>query len=213
MCTRFLPVVLLSAALASVNAAAENRSTEKSGRRVATIAYQGRNRGAEQSDRVSRKIKLARNGSVSVSNISGDIIVTAGSGDEVSIEAVKHWRGDRGQLEDVRIDINEAPSRVDVRTNVITTVAGSGKKGYSGDGGPATEATLNEPYSIAIDMQGNLFIVDRLNACIRRVDAGSKTSRSVSAPRPGPISMTAPCAVVRPSMSSQKPAGLVPPEV
>ena len=116
---RFLSIVLLSAGLAAANAPAEGAGEEQAGHRVARTAYQGRTRGAEQSDRVSRKIKLARNGSVSVSNISGDIIVTGGSGDEVSIEAVKHWRGDRGQLEDVRIDINEAPSRVDVRTNYL----------------------------------------------------------------------------------------------
>ena len=116
---RFLSIVLLSAGLAAANGPAEGAGEEQAGHRVARTAYQGRTRGAEQSDRVSRKIKLARNGSMSVSNISGDIIVTAGSGDEVSIEAVKHWRGDRGQLEDVRIDINEAPSRVDVRTNYL----------------------------------------------------------------------------------------------
>src|SRR5262249_48167286 len=64
--------------------------------------------------------------------------------------------------------------------NVITTVAGNGMKGYSGDGGPATEATMNEPYGIALDGEGNLFIVDRLNACIRRVDARSKAIRTIA---------------------------------
>lgn len=70
---------------------------------------------------------------------------------------------------------NHAVRRVDAKTGIITTVAGSGKKGYTGDGGPATKATLNEPYGIAFDGSNNLFIVDRLNYCIRRVDATTQT--------------------------------------
>lgn len=57
---------------------------------------------------------------------------------------------------------------------VITTVAGSGKKGYSGDAGPATEATFNQPHEIRFDHAGNLFLVDMLNSCVRRVDAKTK---------------------------------------
>jgi NHL repeat len=51
-----------------------------------------------------------------------------------------------------------------------TTLAGTGKKGYSGDGGKATQATMNEPYAVVLDKAQNLYIVDRLNAVIRRVD-------------------------------------------
>ncbi len=51
------------------------------------------------------------------------------------------------------------------------TVAGSGKKGYSGDGGPATEATFNLPHEIRFDKDGNYFIADMTNHAIRRVDA------------------------------------------
>jgi DUF4097 and DUF4098 domain-containing protein YvlB len=115
MRTRSLSVVCVMAL--GANAFAQSRHAEPREIGAAYHAYQGRNRGAEQTDRVSRRIKLSPNGSVSVTNISGDITVTAGSGDEVSIEAVK--RAHRGQLGDVSIDINEAPSRVDVRTNYV----------------------------------------------------------------------------------------------
>ena len=55
------------------------------------------------------------------------------------------------------------------RAGTIRTVAGSGKKGYSGDGETATQATMNEPYAVVIDADGRLYIVDRLNAVIRVV--------------------------------------------
>ena len=53
----------------------------------------------------------------------------------------------------------------------ISTVAGNGTRGYSGDGGPATQAALNEPYEVRWDQGGNLFFVERLNHLVRRVDA------------------------------------------
>jgi sugar lactone lactonase YvrE len=51
----------------------------------------------------------------------------------------------------------------------ITTVAGDGKAGFSGDGGPATAAQLNEPLGLAVDRAGNLYIADWGNLRIRRV--------------------------------------------
>ena len=53
----------------------------------------------------------------------------------------------------------------------VTTIAGNGTRGYSGDGGPATQAALNEPYEVRFDTAGHLFIVERLNHLVRRVDA------------------------------------------
>ena len=61
--------------------------------------------------------------------------------------------------------------RVDAATGIITTVAGTGESGFSGDGGPATEAVLNFPNGLAIDQSGNLFISDFSNLRIRKVDA------------------------------------------
>jgi hypothetical protein len=59
-----------------------------------------------------------------------------------------------------------------VGTNgIITTVAGNGTPGYSGDGGPATSAELNYPHGVAVDASGNLFIADYDNNVIRKVGA------------------------------------------
>ena len=64
---------------------------------------------------------------------------------------------------------NYVVRRVDAATGTITTVAGAGEPGYSGDGGPATAAMINEPYSLAVDTDGSIYIVDRLSATVRRV--------------------------------------------
>jgi sugar lactone lactonase YvrE len=61
--------------------------------------------------------------------------------------------------------------RLDRTSGQVTSVAGNGKKGYSGDGGPATQATLNEPYEVRFDSHGNMLILDMQSHAIRRVDA------------------------------------------
>jgi uncharacterized protein (TIGR03437 family) len=57
-------------------------------------------------------------------------------------------------------------------SGTITTVAGIGNSGYSGDGGPATNAQLNTPTGVALDSRGNLYIADAGNSVIRMVTAG-----------------------------------------
>jgi sugar lactone lactonase YvrE len=57
----------------------------------------------------------------------------------------------------------------DPSEELITTVAGNGTPGYSGDDGPATEAELSSPTDVAIAADGMLYIADRSNSCIRRV--------------------------------------------
>jgi uncharacterized repeat protein (TIGR01451 family) len=64
-----------------------------------------------------------------------------------------------------------------VATNgTVTTVAGNGTSGYSGDGGAATSAQLNEPMGLAIDASGNLYIADYGNSSIRKVSGGVITT-------------------------------------
>jgi sugar lactone lactonase YvrE len=76
--------------------------------------------------------------------------------------------------------INERVRRIDAATKVISTVAGTGAIGYSGDGGPATAAMLALPQTVAVDGAGNLYIADNDNARIRKVDATTGTISTVA---------------------------------
>jgi hypothetical protein len=64
---------------------------------------------------------------------------------------------------------NHAVRRVDLERGEIATIAGTGKPGYFGDDGPAIHAELREPYGLAFDKAGDLYVVDTINNRIRRI--------------------------------------------
>ncbi len=70
--------------------------------------------------------------------------------------------------------------RLDRANGQITCVAGSGAPGYTGDGGPATAARLNEPYEVRFDAAGNMFFVEMQNHLVRRVDARTGTISTIA---------------------------------
>lgn len=76
--------------------------------------------------------------------------------------------------------MNHRVRRVDARTGVITTIAGTGQARFSGDGGPADRAALNEPAALAIDGQGQLYIADQSNNRVRAVDLKTGMIRTVA---------------------------------
>ncbi len=75
---------------------------------------------------------------------------------------------------------NNAIRRIDAKTKIITTVAGTGKPGYSGDKGLATAAQLNQPISLQLNANGDLYICEIGNHVIRRVDAKSRLISTVA---------------------------------
>lgn len=89
---------------------------------------------------------------------------------------------------------NHDVRRVNAKTHVITTIAGTGKAGFDGDGGPATLATFNQPHSLAFDANGDLYVCDILNHRIRKIDMStglistwSGTGERTTAPDGSPI--------------------------
>lgn len=73
----------------------------------------------------------------------------------------------------------------DGTTLIISTVAGTGQSGFSGDGGPAVEAQLNFPRGLALDAQGNLYIADTNNHRIRRLDSSGRITTVAGTGTPG----------------------------
>ena len=71
---------------------------------------------------------------------------------------------------------NNRIRRVDAATGIVDTVAGNGTSGFGGDDGPALQAQLAQPYGVALDSSGNLYIADSDNDRIRKVDAAGLIS-------------------------------------
>jgi DNA-binding beta-propeller fold protein YncE len=75
---------------------------------------------------------------------------------------------------------NQRIRRLDLSTHRTTTVAGNGQKAYRGDGGPATDASLNMPHEIQFDSTRNLYIAERDNHVVRKVDAETRIISTVA---------------------------------
>lgn len=89
--------------------------------REAVVRYQGRDNREEQTERLTRTLKVGSNGTIDISNIAGDIVVTAGGGSDAKLDAVKTARGRtvedaREMLQLVQVDITERGNRAEVRT-------------------------------------------------------------------------------------------------
>lgn len=65
---------------------------------------------------------------------------------------------------------NQRVRRFDLKTKRVTTIAGNGKAGYAGDGGPAVEASLRAPHELVFDAKGDLYFAERDNHVVRKVD-------------------------------------------
>jgi uncharacterized protein (TIGR03437 family) len=121
--------------------------------------------------------KLAPNGIITTVAGNGNSNFTGDGGPAISASL--------SYAEDAVIDVygnmfiadsgNNIIRKVDLN-GVITTVAGTGRAAYSGDGGPATQATLNLPVSIAVDPAGDIYISDQGNNVVRKVDTNGMMS-------------------------------------
>ncbi len=82
--------------------------------------------------------------------------------------------------------LNHSVGRVDTKTGLVTTVAGTGVAGFSGDGGPAVKAQLNQPHSLIFGMESTLLICDILNRRIRSLNLHSGVIDTWAGPLDGP---------------------------
>jgi sugar lactone lactonase YvrE len=109
-----------------------------------------------------------------VNAVTGDITVVAGNGTSgANLNLPSGVAVDENFNLYIADTFSNVIRKVDVATGSIATVAGDGTKGYGGDGGPATWAELNNPYGVALDSAGNLYIADTLNNRIRKVDVAT----------------------------------------
>lgn len=76
--------------------------------------------------------------------------------------------------------VNHAIRKIDMKSGTISTIAGDGKPGYSGDGGPAAKAQLKQPHSLQFGPEGDLYICDIGNHVIRRIDMKTGTISTFS---------------------------------
>jgi trimeric autotransporter adhesin len=118
---------------------------------------------------------------------SGIITTVAGSG-------VQGYNGDGGPATAAKLNWPDAVAldtvgniyiadgsnfrvrKVDIATGIISTIAGNGTNGYSGDGLPATNATMAAPLDLCFDKSGNLFIADKDNHVVRKVNTSGVIS-------------------------------------
>ena len=70
--------------------------------------------------------------------------------------------------------------KVDAATGTVKVIAGTGEDGYSGDGGPAIQARLNQPEGLAVDSRRNLYVADFFNHRVRKVDPATGTISTIA---------------------------------
>lgn len=116
--------------------------------------------------------KIARDGKISTVAGTGQVGYTGDGGPalQATFNKPHEIRFDAAGNVFIADMVNQAIRRIDAKTGVITTFAGNRTKGYSGDGGPAHQAALNNPHSIQFGPDGHLYICDIGNHVIRRVD-------------------------------------------
>lgn len=126
--------------------------------------YQGNDRRETQTERITKTVRLGATGELVVSNISGDIVITRGSGSDVNIGAVKTGRGEtveeaKQALQAFEVEIVERGGRVEVRARYPRESARRGRRSFSG----SVEFTITAPQQtqvIANSISGDISVQD-----------------------------------------------------
>jgi hypothetical protein len=124
---------------------------------------------------------------VSAGSVSAQIITTVAAGAAFTFPnpPLRAINAPLGQISGLAVDGRGNVYVADPGNSIIerfipggqmTVVAGNGIPGFSGDGGPATSASLNQPQGVAVDLAGNIYIADLSNSRIRKVSGGTITT-------------------------------------
>jgi large repetitive protein len=130
---------------------------------------------ADSGNHIIRKTKLTGTTPNPISTVAGTP-GAAGSLGDGGLAISAQLNDPRGVRVDAAGDIfitDEATHvirEVNIATGNISTIAGNGTAGYTGDGGPAASAQLNGPTGMYVDQNGNVYVADSLNAVVRKID-------------------------------------------
>ncbi len=127
-------------------------------------------------DAVTLKISTVVGDGSGITGYAGDgglaTAATLNSPERIAIDAANNLY--------IADEYNFVVRKVDANTNIITTVAGSGVQGFSGDGGLALNAAINNLVGIVVDASGNIFIADQGNNRVRKITAADKKITTVA---------------------------------
>ncbi len=129
------------------------------------------------SDSLAHRVRVIRDGEVETVAGTGSAGYSGDGGP--ATEAELHWPTALTFDEGGRLLIADTRNHVVRRLQddgSIETIAGTGKQGSRGDGGPALEARFNQPNGLAVDSDGTLYVSDRGNFCVRAIDAEGEVS-------------------------------------
>ncbi len=158
--SRFLVIALVTvSAPATAAVTARGTALEDNPRAAWLDRYTEARQGGEQSERVTQTYKVGADGSLDLSNLSGDVRVTAGGGNEIRIEAVKrarHRDGDEAKalLDRLRIEMNNVGGRVEIRAVYPRT---------SGRTSASVDFVITVPASAAVSLKtisGNIVVIN-----------------------------------------------------
>lgn len=119
-------------------------------------------------------MRIDKAGKVSVLAGSGEKGLVDGPAEKARFNAPHNVAVAKDGTVYVADTLNHVVRRIDPKTRAVSTIAGTGKKGFSGDGGPAKEAAFNETYHVVLDReQKHLYVADLGNKRVRQIDVAT----------------------------------------
>jgi DNA-binding beta-propeller fold protein YncE len=147
----------------------------------------------------NRVARIDKDGNVTTLAGSGQKGHVDGPGDKAQFNGPHNISAAKDGTVYVADTLNNLIRKIDPKTKLVSTIGGTGKPGFSGDGGPAVRAAFSQPYHVVLDSrQENLYVADLGNVRIRKIDLKAGTVATVAGngkkgvPANGSINLEAP---------------------